>query len=278
MIVIKWKNKKVYSRAQMISRKKYIYDCLKLQLPLVNDILHQINIFADRYNIDTEDIISQRNNYQIVFEIESNNFMLRHKNDETFVNMINHKYKKLKYLAHDKNLTQKDIEDITQSFFLEFNLPFTKILEFIDYQKDTNLDDRVKTCINKLFQIKSEYLDYSKKKAMDYESLLENFLTKNNIKYKTESQLRQENFLITPDILLLEPILIEVNGTRHKIHWMDAKCFTLNDSFFLLKKMKQQSKKYNQEFGMGAFVFKYGFCNCINIDSTLILDGSSLVC
>ena len=71
------------------------------------------------------------------------------------------------------------------------------------------------------------------------------------------------------------PIVIkEESDTETQIKWLDVKNYFLADIPFLLDKLRDQAKKYNDAFGNGAFVFHLGLDPKIKIDNTLILDGS----
>lgn len=154
---------------------------------------------------------------------------------------------------------------------------FIKIIssKFINQLEPNELHDLDK--LKSMIKIKNTL---SQQESRLFEIDLENYLTELNIKYITEQQLKSspqyKHFNCTPDILLVNPIDITHNGTNHKIYWIDAKNYILIDTPFLIKSLKQQSKKYTDCFGPGAFVFSLGYDSSISIPSTLILDGCSI--
>ena len=79
-----------------------------------------------------------------------------------------------------------------------------------------------------------------------------------------------------PDILFKEPIILKVDGVSYTIRWFDAKNYILINIPFILASLKRQAEKYYKVFGMGAFVFHYGFDSSIKIPGVIMLDGSHI--
>ncbi len=107
--------------------------------------------------------------------------------------------------------------------------------------------------------------------------MLEDYLKINGLIFKTEVEIKNAGEITaTPDILFDEPIILELDGTNHEIRWMDAKNYILIDVPFIIKSLHKQAAKYNTIYGLGAFVFHYGFDASIKIPGAVLLDGSFL--
>ena len=115
------------------------------------------------------------------------------------------------------------------------------------------------------------------KKAILFENQVAKILDKNNIKYKTQDELVQEQkqknsvSTNTPDFLILSELTI--NGT--KINWIDAKNFYGSDSKFIKKKIIKQTNKYIKEWGTGSIIFNLGFCSNLDFQNILLIDFES---
>jgi hypothetical protein len=102
------------------------------------------------------------------------------------------------------------------------------------------------------------------KKSLEYEKIVQLYLDKNNIKYKTQEQM--EGSAVTPDFLLDQVLII--NG--HKIKWIDAKNYYGAYTPMNIYSLKKQANKYNKVFSSGAFVFSLGFSEKIKINNTAL--------
>jgi len=124
-------------------------------------------------------------------------------------------------------------------------------------------------------------IDNSKilKDATNYELLIQDFLTKNNIKFKTQNQLVEEQIKLygspinTPDFLILSNLFID----DFKINWIDAKNYYGSNIYFIKKSITKQIKKYNSEYGTGCIVFNLGFSEKLHFNNTLLLDNNSFL-
>ena len=111
-----------------------------------------------------------------------------------------------------------------------------------------------------------------KKSSLEFEDMVCREFDKYNINYITEDQLREqysdsgEKFL-TPDILLKKPIKIN----NSEVNWVDAKDFYGANLTTIKFRLQKQSEKYTKAFGKGAFVFRYGVSEDLNIKDTLLL-------
>lgn len=94
-----------------------------------------------------------------------------------------------------------------------------------------------------------------------FEKEIENILIRNNIEYKTQKELVEEqknkfgNAICTPDFLIESKLVIN----NFSINWIDAKNFYGSNTSFIKKGIAKQTNKYIEAFGGGAIIFKYGF-------------------
>jgi hypothetical protein len=94
-----------------------------------------------------------------------------------------------------------------------------------------------------------------------FEKKIENVLKKNNIDYKTQEELSNEQIKIygkpinTPDFLLKSDL--KINGKN--IKWIDAKNFYGSNINFVKSKINEQTKKYINNYGQGCIIFNLGF-------------------
>jgi hypothetical protein len=123
------------------------------------------------------------------------------------------------------------------------------------------------------------------KSAVDFEQSVEKFLTQQGVGFRTQEQLVKEQTekygraKCTPDFVLEHPleITLQQNGKKisRRVHWIDAKNYTLTRHNFILDSIRKQAQKYNEEFGSGAFLFHYGFVEGVFLPNTIFLDWSS---
>lgn len=96
--------------------------------------------------------------------------------------------------------------------------------------------------------------------ALDYEAEIERQFIQHKVKYKTQEVLTTEQSkrygaaVSTPDFAFLEPVYF--NG--HRIYWLDVKNYYYVPGF-LSSKLQQQGEKYDQLWGPGALLFRYGY-------------------
>jgi hypothetical protein len=115
--------------------------------------------------------------------------------------------------------------------------------------------------------------------ANDYELFIQNFLTKNNIKFKTQNELVKEQIKLygtpinTPDFLILSNLYID----NFKINWIDAKNYYGSNIYFIKSKIENQIEKYIKEYGTGSIVFKLGFSDNLHFSNTILLDNNTFL-
>jgi len=176
-------------------------------------------------------------------------------------------------LTHKKNISQDDLPVIIyiEKWIREQNLPIQYLLSYVKkhfykFKTLTKYFAYIKyLVIEKEKELRAVATEFEKKVEQILETTIgDNFITEDEIKYT-------EMFNITPDVLLLEPIVVELNGKSFNIHWIDAKNFFHAGIPFMTEKLKSQAAKYNKEFGMGAFLFSFGFDNSDIIPGVLML-------
>jgi hypothetical protein len=96
-----------------------------------------------------------------------------------------------------------------------------------------------------------------------FEKLIEDFLIKNSVDYKTQDQLTNEQVIKygkainTPDFLITSELIIN----SKKINWIDAKNFYGCNINFMVSKINKQIKKYLDSYGSGCIIFNHGLFN-----------------
>jgi hypothetical protein len=114
--------------------------------------------------------------------------------------------------------------------------------------------------------------------SIKFEKLIEEFLIKNNVEYKTQEQLTLEQkekygkVTITPDFLITSELIIN----SKKVNWIDAKNFYGSNIEFVVSKIKKQIQKYLDTYGSGCLIFNHGFNSELKFQNVLILDYDSL--
>ena len=116
------------------------------------------------------------------------------------------------------------------------------------------------------------------KESLLFEKDIEKLLIKNNIKYKTQDTLSDEQIkkygksICTPDFLILSQLVI--NGID--IKWIDAKNFYGSNNKFVINSIKKQTEKYIKSYGSGAVIFKLGCNEKLLFDNILCFDYNLL--
>jgi len=112
------------------------------------------------------------------------------------------------------------------------------------------------------------------KKSTNFELRVQKILDLNDIRYKTQEQLAEEQIkksniaTNTPDFLILDDLYI--NGI--KINWIDAKNFYGLNTPYIKKRIKHQIKKYLNAWGSGAIIFNLGFSSKLIVNNILFMD------
>lgn len=278
MTTIHWTNRKIYDHVKIDAIMKYVEGNMNGLLPLYGNEKKRLMKYASDNNIPDHEIISIRNTIKIQKEINNS------KKYSRFVKIIKQRFIDL---VKNINPTLNSTDGLEYannskiiSFYKSLRLPFNMINNVIKKMPEFELlsDDNKRTIkkIEKLIHLNEvDILN----RSMQFEKILEQYLTSHNISYRTEADIkRDKDYTVTPDILFDEPITINLDGTDYKIRWMDAKNYLLTNTPFILKSLKKQAQKYNSIFGMGAFVFHYGIDSSVTVPNSdvLLLDGSRL--
>jgi hypothetical protein len=127
-------------------------------------------------------------------------------------------------------------------------------------------------------------------KSKELEKKTHKRLLEMKIPHETEDELKEQKKQLTPDFYFETPLIFNINGEEKKIKWLDVKNYTFHGNTFFVKKLLEQSKKYNEAFcsdcEIGAMVFS-GNVLLLNITkptpeilklsrTTLLLNGSSI--
>lgn len=116
--------------------------------------------------------------------------------------------------------------------------------------------------------------------AANFERMVEDYLRTNypSISFRTEEEIRRDSpdgKTPTPDILFDKDVVINLNGRRHTIRWLDAKNYALVNSHFIMDSLAKQSDKYNKAYGKGAFIFRNGFDESVQIPYVPKVEGET---
>lgn len=136
---------------------------------------------------------------------------------------------------------------------IKHNIPPYKLAKYLKYN--------VNTTEQKILQKKDIYthpvnIHKIQKKAKRFEIIFEHFLINLGLQFKTENDLRADNYSITPDFYFPNGIIID----NQTFFWIDVKNFYGSSNKCTLARLKKQAAKYNDKLGLGCFVFKYDFC------------------
>lgn len=260
-MAIIWTNKNIIPHGKMVDYMNFINDHICGSLPLYGKEKKILFDYAIKNYVSAFLIFSLRDTIKIQKEINCCKFRDRK------IDII-----KNKFLQNVHKYENFKIKKIFETTCLPFNTVYKTITNLPEYKL---LDDKNRRYLQKLKILVDELEIKKKEKSVMFENILEKYLNSRCIRFYTEREIITNNlYSVTPDFLFHVPITIELNNIKYKIKWMDAKNYALNNVNFILKSLQKQAKKYNQEFGMGAFVFNYGIDPTIKIPNVLILDGS----
>lgn len=267
---IHWINHRLYSHRLISSLTAQVKKNMCGLIPLYGEERAKLVQLANSTKLSVGALFSIRENLRTQYEIYNNSRYksLQHKISTDFFNLIH-------TLPTSPDISNSMLRDFICKTNMPYHLIFNTIQKHVDYP---NLPLHNKEYLTKLMEIRSQTIDLVRQRARNFEIKLEQFLTKLNIEYYTETDIKNNNIhTLTPDVLLKEPIDIILNGQHNIVHWIDAKNYLLSDTPFIIKSLKIQSEKYNKAFGPGAFVFNHGFDQSINLNTNvLVLDGSIL--
>ena len=267
---IVWKNYKIYNHKTIVDRIAFVESNMNGLLPLVDKEKEKLLLYTKKNNIPSYEMICLRNTIKIQKEIDRSKkiYLNIDKIKKKFIELLND----LDTSSDDQNYYK------IKHFLFKTQMPVYSVLKIISLMPEfktlgENNINHIKKIENNIHETETEI----RMRSIDFEHQLENYLKSLNINFRTEIDIkRDKDYTVTPDILFDKPIIIQLDGIDYNIRWLDAKNYTLTDTPFIIKSLHKQSEKYNNIFGMGAFVFHYGFVSSIIVPNTLILDGSEL--
>jgi hypothetical protein len=238
-----------------------------------NDELDNIyNTILQKYNIDNL-------NKNIILSIRAsyikNHMINNHKN-------INYNKKKI-IMDYNNNInileisTRYDISPLNLLRFIFTNKYSKKLTYLIKHKNILNKFDLIQLDLaieNDIYALIDNSVVLTE--SINYELDIQKFLDKNNIKYKTQDQLVEEQTKLyghpisTPDFLIKSNLYID----NHKINWIDAKNYYGANISFIKKSINKQILKYNKNYGYGCIIFKLGFNDSLKFNNTLLLDNN----
>jgi|SRR5579872_7089861 len=257
-----WHNNLTFNPNKIITFVKHNLHGL---LPLYQTEYQQLKSYSKSHNFPIKSLVSIRNLVKIQEEICRGRISPKTKEDiiESFKHLLKDPSKQSIYQFFSSHKVSVKNIIFTISTLPEYrNLSKDSLKHIFKYVKDMETAD-----------------SKSKINSQKFEDDLSNWLKKHtSTPFKTELQIRSETATMrsTPDVLFDKPIEITVNGTTHKISWIDAKNYALVNVPFIIRSLTKQSDKYQLEIGPGAFVFHYGIDPSIRIGNTLLLDGSMI--
>ena len=262
---LNWHNSKIYDPATISARMKFVEKHMNGLLPLYGKEKEILIDYAKTHNLPVYEMICLRNTIKIQKEIDASRFfkMNMDKIKQKFVNEVNN------IIGNNSKL---------KSFLKSVRMPLSHIFKILESSPEfkklsrDNLDFLNK--IKKMIVLNEQEI---RQRSIQFEHSLEEYLEKQNLKFRTEEDIRNDkDYTLTPDILFDEPIILVVDNKEYPIRWMDAKNYMLVNVSFIMKSLHKQANKYNNVFGPGAFVFHYGIDSSIAIPNAVILDGSFL--
>lgn len=259
-----WYNKKIYDPEIISTRMKFVENNMNGLLPVSGKEKEKLENYAREHDLPNYEILCLRNIIKIQKEINASKFF---------------------YSISDKirNRFSREINEITDDnkliFFLKSTkMPLSHLFRLLeptdDFKKLTKNNLRMLDKLkNKIISNEREIRD----RSIQFEHSLEKYLMTLNLNFRTENEIKAiGDYSVTPDVLFDKPVILEVNGIEYEIKWMDAKNYMLVNVPFIMKSLEKQSNKYYDIFGLGAFVFHYGFDKSVMVSNAIILDGSFL--
>lgn len=229
---------------------------------------------SNKANLNLEDVLSMRSSYMSMKIMENNNRLL----------------KKVKFLkkAYLKGMTIKELSKVhdfspismLKNIFYKLGISKNKVKDYLNKVGDIssfNLEQINFALDNDIFN-KVDQSDQIEK-SENFEGEINRYLTKKNIKFKTQDELKEEQIkkygspINTPDFLIISNLVI--NGK--KINWIDAKNFYGANTFLVRKKIKKQVQKYIDSYGHGCILFSLNFSEKLKFDNVLVLSYKSFI-
>lgn len=263
---------------------KFVRSNMDGLFPIYKEEFIRLKKFAENNKLDIGMVGSIRNQSKIQTEIDRSRVLDTNKISEKFETFV----ETIKKLRTETNVTEETRDTYAKKFFKDTNFPVHAVLKIVvtlDKYSELTKDE-----LKSLFQIKYDIIEYekiSRSNASRYEVELDKWFTAHvSTKFRTEQDLRDqlkesENsdtaVIATPDILFDEPVKIIVDSIEHIIRWVDAKNSALINIPFVMRSVNKQAAKYHSLYGLGAFVFRFGYQKGLEVNGAILLDGSGLV-
>lgn len=264
---INWNNEVTFTRGQLNRAITFVRNNMTGFLPLCSSERNKMRIYAQANKIPFKTMLSLRRHCQIQKSIYT-------RYPPNLNDIITCRLSVL-----DVELRKKPAKTVVSELrkcLLSFNAPLVKVHSAIVDCVDEYKCQSLVFYLNEFFKKSTDEANLVTQEAKDYELTLQKYLTKLNIEYETEDQLKERGMKLTPDILLKAPITITVEGASHQVYWIDAKSFALAPEKYFMKKLNNQAAKYVNTYGPGAFVFRNGIDASIQFPDVVCLDGSHM--
>ena len=175
--------------------------------------------------------------------------------------------------------TKFNLSPMTIIRFVFDKLYHIKLKELLASKKLSNYDQQQFELADKNdIYVTLNQVEQSEQSILFENIIASEFLVKNNIEFKTQEELTQEQIIKygkainTPDFLITSELIIN----SKKINWIDAKNFYGSNIDFIVSKVKKQIKKYLDTYGPGCLIFNHGFNSKLAFNDVLILDYDSI--
>tara|TARA_B100000886_G_scaffold325430_1_gene270975 strand:+ start:499 stop:1329 length:831 start_codon:yes stop_codon:yes gene_type:complete len=267
-------NIKIYPISFKLEKKLSKYIVISGNYRELNDKhLNLINKYIKNKPIDINTILSMRSAYMNIKNI--NNHSRIRNNANEFLKL----YKKGITISEISKEYDLSPMGILRSIFEKMNYSKEQIKNMFLMSENLSEFDVKQIEFVKKYDIFNK-LDQSNQanRSEEFELLIEKFLIKNNVKYKTQNQLSKEQIkkfgrpVNTPDFLIQSELFIN----NKKINWIDAKNFYGANTFLINKKINKQIKKYVKSYGFGSIIFSLNFSEMLHFHNVLLIDYKNL--
>ena len=230
-------------------------------------------IVFDKYeiNINKHIIASIKSGYMKNYIIK--NFFNLNKNSKDILNG----YSKDGVI---KLTTKYNLSPMTIIRFVFDKIYHKKLKELISSNILSNYDrEQLKLAESNDIYVTLDQVDQGEKAELFEKKIASEFLIKNNVEFKTQEQLTQEQMkkygkaINTPDFLITSELIIN----SKKINWIDAKNFYGSNIDFMVTKIKKQIRKYLDTYGPGCIIFNHGFNSKLSFENVILLDYESCI-
>lgn len=231
------------------------------------------NKFPVYHNFDTGIIISLRASYMKNHIINNNHKILK------FSNLIINDYdNQMDILKICEKYDISPLNILRHVFNLKYSIKLSKLINSSESELNiwdkSQLTSAIDNDIYALIDQTNVHIQ-----ADNFEKMIEVFLIKHNVQYRTQLQLVNEQILShgkpinTPDFLIDSELYIN----NFAIKWIDAKNFYGANLPFNKSRIKKQTDKYINSYGSGAIIFSLGFQEKLNFTSILLVNYNAII-